>query len=228
MGKTSLISRADAELLDNADNLYESRLLEMFGETVTIYFPRFDRVPKESTGDIVALARIKNEETLSQLMRRRRPTKGPNRKITAGTGMALSRFDAAVERARFSTIGGSFPNDRISENYEKVIQDFRLRINTSETNPLLNRSLFVDPEMDAQIIGVRTEDVQRAIQVLQMSGFVFLYVRVLCPVTGDCLGEKRGDAVLPQGYVNGCPHCGQDHTEEEVVVERTYVLNPNA
>lgn len=64
------------ELLGSPDNLYESRLIDLFGQTVPVYWVNPCNVPEDMLDELSELARIKNEETIEMVFRLRDTQKG--------------------------------------------------------------------------------------------------------------------------------------------------------
>ncbi|QDV15815.1 hypothetical protein Pan153_04340 [Gimesia panareensis] len=100
----------------------------------------------------------------------------------------------------------------------KILSDLRDRALSDERDPLKNRDLIVEPQMDAQILNVSFELYEQVAAHLQRLNILHIWVRVACP-SDDDEGLEVIETDSPKDFREAisspCPHCGQLHDDIE-------------
>lgn len=103
------------------------------------------------------------------------------------------------------------------DGLEKVLSDFGRRVATDQQSPIDNRSLFIDPDEDAQRLLVSRDTVSKVLLELRKLKIVHLWVRVSCPNTeiGDesTIIETDKKDEFEEAIFGVCPHCGGNHDD---------------
>ena len=103
-----------------------------------------------------------------------------------------------------------------SSDIERVLSIFRGRLDTTEIDPLNNRNLLIEPDVDAQLCNVSRETIDRVAESLHKLQLVHIWGRAICPVARDEGDDstivESSDSREFRRYLNEpCPHCGQIH-----------------
>lgn len=109
-----------------------------------------------------------------------------------------------------------------------ILENFaeRIKRDATDSDPLKNRELMVDPPHDSQVIGVPHFAVVDVVERLDDIGLLDVWGRASCPNTGEIISESplwRGRYKFPLDDVAICCECGQDHMDDREV-DKFYVL----
>ncbi len=102
---------------------------------------------------------------------------------------------------------------------EATLDNFRTRVASDVYDPLENRSLVIDPDLDAQMIGVPAQTVEKVVKELRRLDLVHLWARATCSSNehGDdeTIIETNRAEEFGEALATSCPHCGQIHDDIE-------------
>jgi len=116
-------------------------------------------------------------------------------------------------------LGAEIVKQRLGESAEivKTIEDFRRRIQTDDRNPLENRDLIVEPNLDSQILVVPRATVEKIAAEFHKLNILHVWVRVRCPSVEEddeaTVVETKSTKEFRKTLQHPCPHCMQLHED---------------